>query len=123
MKELQESLRELQHTQMLQREQLVIGSLPPELRKDAPAPSLHKGIEQIEYPHDYATEVHLNSWAPGVVFFRYPVGVHCVETSLQATATTLAHPLGPAAYDPKGNIVGITHESAETIRAMLRKSI
>lgn len=156
---------QLQHKQMLEREQFVINSLPESLRDNTatvkrsaeamglpvdcmqewhkvsghlPVPigtdvqqdhfvsawNEKKAVKAIaEVTHDYATEVHTNHFAPGVVFFRYPVGPNAVETSLQATAETLAHSLGPAAFDPKGNIVGISHQTAATIRAVLKASI
>lgn len=80
-------------------------------------------IKNTAFPHDYATDVHTQGWAPGVVFFTYPVGVTNKPTKLQATAITLSNPIMPSAYDPRGNIVGITLETAETIRAALRASI
>jgi len=172
------NLNDLMYQQMLDREQAVIATLPPELRKpkatvasveaelkkstvrqitaDAKAFGLpveamltwnvvsghypvQQGvcpqqdrfllkwnvdrIKQKEFPHDHATDVHTHSYSPGVVFFTYPVGVMNTPTKLQATAVTLANPIMPAAYDPRGNIVGITNETAETIRAALRASI
>lgn len=75
------------------------------------------------YANQFATQIHTRLYSPGVAFFNYPVGVDRESKPMQATAQSLANEIGPAAYDPKGNLVGITNESAEAIRAVLRQAL